>query len=230
MPDIENKGALEKLQIQAFSNPECTEHYEELDMKVLINPESFTLSHGVEFANVIVAGNSAENKPYFHHKPQAFDLELVFDRTGAIPDAPPKETGITDDIEKLKKLLGFEGNIHQPVYLKLTWGTFPIACRLADVQITYKLFKPNGVPLRATARCSFNEFVPDELRQSLENRQSPDVTHVRTVPEGEHLPFLTSKIYGDSKYYLAVAKANGLVNFRKLETGSSIQYPPLEKG
>jgi len=227
---IETQGQLEKLQIRAFSDPKCNKPKPELNLTVMVNPESFTLSHGVEFGNGAKAGDSAENPPYFRHKPQAFELELLFDRTGAIPGAPPTENGITGDIEKLKKLLGFEGDTHQPVYLKLTWGTFPVGCRLADVQLTYKLFKPNGVPIRATARCSFNEFVEEELRQSKENRRSPDVTHVRTVPEGEHLPYQSFKIYGDSKYYLAVAKANGLVNFRNLEPGSALQFPPLEKG
>ncbi|MCB0534724.1 MAG: LysM peptidoglycan-binding domain-containing protein [Lewinellaceae bacterium] len=232
MPDIESKGTLEKLQIRAFPDPECNDDTEKKDLRltVMVNPETFTLSHGVEYVEQITPGDVPSTLTYYRHKPKSFDIELVFDRTGAIPGALPSEKGITADIDKLKKLLEFDGDKHQPVYLKLTWGTFPSACRLSDLQITYKLFKPDGTPLRATARCSFTEFADVKLKESKKNEKSPDVTHVRTVPEDEHLPYLTSKIYGDSKYYLAVAKANGLVNFRKLETGSSLQYPPLEKG
>ncbi len=230
MPDIENKGKLEKLQIWAFEDPECKKEKKDLEITVMVNPESFTLSHGVEYIEETTPGEKPTTSTYYRHKPQSFDIELVFDRTGVIPGALPKDKGITADLDKLKKLLEYDGGTHQPVYLKLSWGTFPLACRLSDLQITYKLFKPDGTPLRATARCSFTEFADVKLKESIKNKKSPDVTHVRTVPEDEHLPFLTSKIYGDSKYYLAVAKANGLVNFRRLETGSSLQYPPLEKG
>ncbi len=37
------------------------------------------------------------------------------------------------------------------------------------------------------------------------------------------------RIYGDSKYYLEVAKANNLTNFRKLTPGQEIFFPPIQK-
>jgi len=40
---------------------------------------------------------------------------------------------------------------------------------------------------------------------------------------------MSFKIYGDSKYYLEVARANKLINFRKLKIGQKIFFPPLQK-
>jgi nucleoid-associated protein YgaU len=37
------------------------------------------------------------------------------------------------------------------------------------------------------------------------------------------------RIYGDPKYYLQVAEANGISNFRKLIPGTDITFPPLHK-
>ena len=40
---------------------------------------------------------------------------------------------------------------------------------------------------------------------------------------------MSKKIYGDSKYYLEVARVNQLTNFRKLTPGQELLFPPLEK-
>ena len=37
------------------------------------------------------------------------------------------------------------------------------------------------------------------------------------------------KIYGDPRYYLDVARANRIDNFRKLTPGTRIFFPPLKK-
>jgi hypothetical protein len=37
---------------------------------------------------------------------------------------------------------------------------------------------------------------------------------------------MTERIYGDSKYYLEVAKINGLINFRQLIPGQELFFPP----
>jgi nucleoid-associated protein YgaU len=91
------------------------------------------------------------------------------------------------------------------------------------------LFKPDGTPLRATARAKFKGFVEDDLRVAKENNSSSDLTHIREVKEGDTLPLMTFRIYGDSKYYLEVAKVNRITNFRKLTVGQKIFFPPIEK-
>ena len=97
------------------------------------------------------------------------------------------------------------------------------------MDITYKLFKPDGTPIRATIHATFKGFIEDSLRVARENNNSPDLTHIRMVNEGDTLPLMTFRIYGNSKYYLEVAKANKLVNFRKLVPGQQIFFPPIEK-
>lgn len=91
------------------------------------------------------------------------------------------------------------------------------------------MFSPQGLPLRAVLKTTFKEYTEDTKRNALENKSSPDLTHVRTVKEGDTLPLMTQRIYGDAKYYLEIAKINGLTNFRKLEPGSELVFPPIEK-
>jgi nucleoid-associated protein YgaU len=59
--------------------------------------------------------------------------------------------------------------------------------------------------------------------------ESPDLTHIRLVKAGDTLPEMCFNIYGDPRYYLDVARQNRLDNFRKLEPGTRIFFPPIEK-
>jgi nucleoid-associated protein YgaU len=62
-----------------------------------------------------------------------------------------------------------------------------------------------------------------------ENNSSPDLTHYRVIKKGDTLPLMCYRIYGDSKYYIQVAKANKLSNFRHLKEGEEIFFPPIAK-
>ncbi len=224
------QGGLEKLQIRAFSDARCEQEVTDLAVRVMLNPDSFSMNYGVDFADTQGINNSAANNAYTRIRPERLEFEFMFDRTGAIPNALPMPNGVFDDIEKLKRILvGYNSDGHQPYYLKLAWGRLIVSCKLVNMQVTFKLFRPDGTPIRATARCSFEKFTDVELRVAREDQRSPDVTHQREVPEGTHLPFMAFKIYGDSKHYVEVARANGIVNFRKLRTGAKIIFPPIIK-
>jgi nucleoid-associated protein YgaU len=48
------------------------------------------------------------------------------------------------------------------------------------------------------------------------------------VKEGDTLPMLAYEVYGDSAYYLELARVNGLDDFRNLKAGDRIFFPPVE--
>ncbi len=97
------------------------------------------------------------------------------------------------------------------------------------MDITYKLFTSQGLPLRALVKTTFIGSIEDDKRLAKENAQSPDLTHIRTIKEGDTLPLLCKEMYGDIKYYVEVANFNGLNDFRNLKTGDKIKFPPLAK-
>jgi len=99
----------------------------------------------------------------------------------------------------------------------------------SSLNITYKLFNPDGKPIRAICKVTIREVTEEEQRVLEENNHSPDLTHFRQVKRGDTLPLMCFKIYGDSKYYIQVAKVNKLNNFRNLAVGSEIFFPPFDK-
>jgi nucleoid-associated protein YgaU len=110
------------------------------------------------------------------------------------------------------------------------WGTLQIKrCVLKSASIAYKLFKPEGVPLRAVITANFTDNSDDNARVAIAQDQSSDLLHVRLVKAGDNLPTLCHQIYGDPGYYLEVACVNQIDNFRKLTPGTKIIFPPLEK-
>ena len=50
-----------------------------------------------------------------------------------------------------------------------------------------------------------------------------------TVKAGDELPLITYDIYGDPHYYLEVARANKLTDFRNLRAGTTLHFPPVDK-
>jgi hypothetical protein len=58
---------------------------------------------------------------------------------------------------------------------------------------------------------------------------SPDLTRRRIVRGADNILTLCQSVYESEKYYLEVAKANGLTNFRKIAPGVELDFPPIEK-
>lgn len=200
------------------------------NMEVLVNPESYSQKITVKFSEKQADGTTAKMPMFSKMEPQKLDFELLFDSTGVINGVRDETNGVESELERFKKLaLEYKGDKHRPRFLTIYWGKLIFDCCLESLDITYKLFRADGLPLRALAKVSFIGSMDDTKRVRKEFSQSPDLTHVRTVKEGDTLPLMSFKIYGDSKYYIEVAKVNGLNDFRNLKTGQKIKFPPIEK-
>ena len=234
-------GELIKLKIKAYKDAKFSNEVGDGEFKSLLNPDKYSFKYKIE-SNANQASGTSKSSPKFNKiLPEDLNLEFVFDRTGVITDySSPRASadntfrdeggGIIDDIDKFKKVVfDYNGDEHKPNYLIISWGTLLFKGTLTEMDITYKLFKSDGTPLRATANAKFKGFVEENLRVALENNSSPDLTHIRTVKEGDKLPLMTFRIYGDSRYYLEVAKVNNMTNFRKLTVGQKIFFPPIQK-
>ncbi|UWX56711.1 LysM peptidoglycan-binding domain-containing protein [Chlorobaculum sp. MV4-Y] len=227
-------GKLEKMLILAFADSQQAESggKKEADdyVEALINPESYTQSYKLKFSKSGQGqGTSGQQLKYEYSEPGEMSFEFLFDNTGII-DGKSRDS-ITEDIEKFRKVLtDYKGDSHEPRHFKLVWGENSIfKGRVTSLEITFKLFKPDGTPLRATAKVTFKSSIEEEKRAATEDRQSADLTHIRKVRAGDTLPLMCFRIYGDSKYYLDVAAANGLDDFRSLTPGAEIRFPPIDK-
>ena len=223
-----------KMLILAFSDSKKAESggVAEADdsFEALINPETYTLSYKLKFSNSGQGhGTSGKQLKYEYTEPADMTFEFLFDNTGII-DNEPRES-VADDLKRFREvLIDYKGDAHEPRHFKLVWGENSIfKGRVTAVDITHKLFNSNGTPIRALAKVTFKSSIEEEKRAAKEDRKSPDLTQVRRPKLGDTLPLLCFEIYGDPRYYLQVAAANGLGNFRLLKPGDEVLFPPIAK-
>ena len=218
------KGELEKLLIKAYTEPDYTGEPVE-EFKAYFNPEEYSQVYDVEYVRQQGEGTTGSPVVFRRVKPQEYTLKLVFDGTGVSGE----KIDVYRKIQDFFRVVGYDGQIHRPRYLKLLWGKLQSNCVLLKATINYKIFRPDGSPLRAFLEATFTENVDDTTRAAQANDRSPDLTHVRVVRDGDTLPLMAYRIYGDPLLYLEVAKANRLQNFRRLKPGQTLVFPPIEK-
>lgn len=230
--------SLTKVQLTAYEDKELTKKFGE-PFSLPINPEQLSQSFKVEYEKEQAAGSQQTDPKFKYTPPQELKLDFTFDGTGVVKDNDSPGGFQQDVTTKVTTLLNLayvmNSNTHKPNYLRITWGNFPFNnrnvfdCLLSNLQINYTLFDPTGKPLRAKISATFCSYVEQDFRVREEGKESPDVTHRRKVTASDTLPLMVNDIYGDPSYYLAVAKVNGLVNFRNLAANTNLQFPPVEK-
>lgn len=225
---METTGKHEKMQIIAFKDATMSDSSKIDEFVVMINPETYQLDYKIEYNEKQGQGTSGAQQKFKLTKPEECTFEFLFDNTGII-DGKAKED-IWEDLKKFKKMLvDYDGKIHEPRHFKLAWGVFLFDGRLTSLNINFKLFKPDGTPIRAVCKCTFKKSTEEKKRVAKEDAKSPDLTHEKLVKSSDHLTLLTNEIYEDPRYYLQVARANGLTNFRNLEVGKKVYFPPIDK-
>lgn len=222
---MSERGTLERLVIEAFTTPDYSGQAAD-QFEAYVNPNEITLSYEMEYDSAQGSGTTNSRMEFKKVKPGDMSLTFFLDGTGA----NGRPIDVQEQVEKFQTVTGYNGDIHRPNYLKVGWGTLSIKrCVLKSASIAYKMFKPDGIPLRAVITASFTDNSDDQTRVAIAQDQSPDLTHFRLVKGGDNLPSLCYQIYGDPRLYLKVAQANGIDDFRNLVPGTTIRFPPLEK-
>lgn len=240
-------GAITKLNIVSYTDSSYKTTIGN-PFSILINPTGYSFTRKNELNPDSAIGASDSNLNFIKTLPSELKMEFLFDGTGVtqansgnrLVNKIAEKVGIKKDVfrknavsTQLKDFYSatgnYDGSIHKPYNVELTWGEFQYKGMLSEFTIDYKLFDNEGKPLRAIGKATFHGSVSNELGALMANKRSPDLTHKRTIQDGDTLPLMTKRIYGDSKYYLEVAKANNLINFRQLVPGDELYFPPIEK-
>ncbi len=240
-------GKLEKLIIEPFKDANCTQKGEATPYTALINPDQIVMDSKVEYETPRQNGGDGDQKIFKGITSPKLNVKLLFDGTGvllaseqsALLAVAAKLTGagsdsaelgtVQEQIEAFRKVANYyNGEDHEPSYVRIAWGGIVFKGRLETFKVTYTLFKPDGSPLRAMGEAGFVGSVDPATESKKKNMQSPDLTHVRTVKEGDTLPLMCHQIYKDSTRYIEVARVNALSNYRHLKPGTKLFFPPIK--
>lgn len=229
---LKNFSRLEKLSILVYSSSSRRGRPKN-KFEAMFNPESYSLAYENVYQEEQGLNTSGCPARYSVSKPENLSITLILDDTGVTNTYAKADGKQIKNLDRavetfLELTTEMDGEIHRPYYLTLQWGTLNFNCCLKSLDINYTLFHPSGRPLRAELETLFIEDKEDEGRVREENKSSPDLTHSRTVMGGDKLPLMAKEIYQDTAYYIELARANKLNNFRKLRTGNAINFPPVK--
>ena len=198
---------------------------------LLINPSSLSLERKTCYDNPLPMGDTGTGRKFSRMPPGTLSLSVVFDGTGVVPRPlmSTTPTEVEDQLDAMSAVIyKYNGQKHEPAIVQILWGSVLFVGRLTSFTTEYTLFKPTGAPLRATAALTFESYMSGEEEKLSADASSPDLSHVVEVRQGDTLPLLCHRIYGDSRYYVKVAAFNGLQQFRSLRPGLLLHFPPLE--
>jgi len=194
--------------------------------KAMLNPESISLQRSISYNTKQGPNTSSASQKYKYTPSDKLSFDVVIDCTGIVDSSRTDMKTETTQLEKT--IFTYNGKMHRPNFVKIQWGNGIVFDGVLESYNTnYSLFRPDGSPLRAKVSLSFSLYISPKTVKILDNKTSPDITHLVTVQQGMNLPQLCQEVWNDSSYYIQAARFNGLNKFRNLNKIESLIFPPI---
>jgi hypothetical protein len=192
------------------------------------NPTEYSLSKSNEWQYKNVPGTSFTKPTFTGGQPRQMELSLLFDQsfppytmtvraaTAALLDAmevPSGQSGGTPTAE--------------PPLVTFQWGPVIFVGAMTSLTCAYKLFRPDGEPIRADVKLTLKQAAATIKGQNPTTRAQAGFS-LHTVKDGDTLPSISYRAYGDATRWRLIAEANGVDNPLHLRRGSSLSLPALE--
>jgi hypothetical protein len=205
-------------------------------IQVLFNPTEYTITKTNTWNFKQVKGKSLPPASFGGGNPREIALSLLLDVTLL------QGKSVLDITNKLFKMMdvpsgsGANGASSAPSFVTFRWGavdTFKAAC--TSLTVAYQLFQPNGVPLRADVKLQLKQAgeASTSSSGSANAAQNPTTRAfgglgVHTVRDGDTLPSIAYRAYGDATKWRVIAETNGVDNPLHLRRGLPLTLPELE--
>ena len=105
-----------------------------------------------------------------------------------------------------------------PPFITFGWGKTVFKGACTSLTCTYKLFQPDGEPVRADVKLSLTQAEPPTKGQNPTTRSTAGFG-MHTVRDGDTLPSISFAAYGDATKWRLIAEANGVDNPLHLSRG-----------
>lgn len=161
---------------------------------------------------------------------RTLDLSFTIDNTGAVPNAPDGMGfflgSLADSIRSLEEVtVEPVASTHRPPFVRVSWGLGDISFYgiVSTFKYNYTFFDSYGTPLRAVITMQVQDFDSDGASLF----QSPDITKMPIIKEGDNIVKLSEEYYDNKKYYIKLAEFNSLSSLRNLKYGAHLEVPPI---
>jgi contractile injection system tube protein/LysM domain-containing protein len=214
---------LDGLSVPGFANGQT--------FQAAFNPTEYTIDRDVNYAEINIPGLDAPVLQYVRGGGDKVNVELFFDVTDLMTNGEVADGSSVFDtyIQPLQKLVLQDPTLHAPPRVQLLWGSMTMLPSgvAKSLAVTYSLFDVGGRPVRATAKMMFQQYTSAAVQLAAAALQSPDKTNVATVRDGDTLPAIAFRLYGDATQWRAIALANSLSDPLALVPGTSLVVPRI---
>jgi len=185
------------------------------------NPSEYQLQKSNNFADIVIPGLETPPIQYVNGAGEKLTAELMADTSDTLEDVRKRYVG------KLRNLMNINSDLHAPPIVRLTWDGEVFKGVVESLNISYVLFTPEGVPIRAKINLVLKEYRTVEDQVAQRPRFSPDVEKTHVVRRGDTLASIAVLAYNDASRWREVARNNGIVDPRYLEPGQVLNLPRL---
>jgi hypothetical protein len=206
-------------------------------IKVLFNPTEYTITKTNTWNFKQVQGKSLPPAEFGGGNPREIAVSLMLD--ASLLDGSQSVQSVTNALFKMMDVGDGQpsaGKRSTPPRVTFRWGavdTFMAVC--TSLTVAYQLFRPNGEPIRADVKLQLKqaEQASTASSGSANKGQNPTTRAmagqgVHTVQDGDTLPSIAYRAYGDATRWRAIADANNVDNPLHLRRGTPLMLPQLE--
>jgi nucleoid-associated protein YgaU len=197
-------------------------------LECYFNPTEYSISKSNDWKYKSVTGTSFSPPEFGGGQPRQVELSLLFDQTFPPYTMPVREStaALLDMMEVPSGKTGGSPTAVPP-FITFEWGRLVFKGACTSLSITYKLFQPNGDPLRADVKLTLKQAAAIQPGQNPTTRASAGYG-VHRVRDGDTLPSISYAAYGDATKWRLIAEANRVDNPLHLRRGSALSLPRLD--
>lgn len=192
------------------------------------NPKELTLSKSAQWARETGRGNRKSGPPQYQGPaPSKLSLEMFFDASEKMDNSVVKR------VERLFACCVPTSTSHDqkkgsPPWVLFRWGGLTgFLAYISSVSAKYTLFTTSGLPVRAVCTVTLDELAGETPRQN-PTSGGPVPRRVHTLVDGDTLPAIAFREYGDASMWRAVARANEIDDPLRLPVGTTVLLPSAE--
>ena len=185
------------------------------------NPAEYQISKSNNFAEIPIPGLESPPIQFVRGASERLSAELLADTSDTLEDVRKKY------VDKLRNLLRINTELHAPPIVRLAWDGEVFKGVVESLGVTYVLFTPDGVPLRARLSLVLKEYRPVEIQVKDRPTASPDFEKSYVVRRGDTLSGIAAAIYRNPASWREIARANGITDPRALAPGRTLTLPRL---
>ena len=208
---------MQTIKISAYTDKDFSQQHGSA-LELPMEPEQISFGNSIHYRDDRQLGSTGGDIRFEKYGPATLSLKFTIDCTGVVEGTLPGDS-VYDKVNDLADLLYvYNSDGHSPSYVVVTYGELLFKGRLEKMDTK-----------RATVSLVFKRFMTGKEERKKFSKQSPDMSRLVTVKEGETLPYLCHRLYGDSLLVREVARFNELDSFRNIPAGTQLLFPPLKK-